>query len=194
MAAESATLNGLIPPSKHISSVCAITYDVMFRIELAKEGCWLRPASATSPSLHSCRKITSNRKSRGCRPRTHKHSTGIQSGDHGILLYTWGSVDADKLTSIAGSERHRCSQGFGREAKPFAILLAEAIVPSALLAAMVDDFAALFAVPAVDCTASSICWREISMVFLDTLRTIGLTTQRTATGMSRLRAIASSSI
>jgi len=48
-------------------------------------------------------------------------------------------------------------QGFGREAKRFAILLAEAIVPSALLAAMVDDFAALFAVPAVERTASSIC-------------------------------------
>jgi len=32
------------------------------------------------------------------------------------FLYTWGSVDADKLTSIAGSEGHLCSQGFGREA------------------------------------------------------------------------------
>src|SRR5271157_329424 len=30
MVAESATLNGLMPPSEHNSRLCAITYDVMF--------------------------------------------------------------------------------------------------------------------------------------------------------------------
>src|SRR5208283_5462196 len=98
------------------------------------------------------------------------------------------------LTSIAGSERHRYSQGFGREAKRFAILSVEAIVPLALLVATVVALAVRFAVPAVERTASSICWREISSVFLETLRTIGSTTQRSAIGTSRLRAIASSSI
>jgi hypothetical protein len=73
------------------------------------------------------------------------------------FLFALGLGECDKLTSIAGSKRHRCSQGFWREAKRFAVRLAEAIVPSALLAEMVDDFAALFAVPAVDLTASSIC-------------------------------------
>src|SRR5208337_5240594 len=31
MVAESAILKGLMPPSEHNSSLCAITYDVMFR-------------------------------------------------------------------------------------------------------------------------------------------------------------------
>jgi len=43
----------------------------------------------------------------------------------------------------------------------------------------------------VEFTASFICWRETSMEFLETRRTMGLTIQRT--GTSRLRAIASSS-
>src|SRR5271157_2564010 len=34
MVAESATLNGLMPPSEHNSRLCAITYDVTFRVKL----------------------------------------------------------------------------------------------------------------------------------------------------------------
>ena len=42
-----------------------------------------------------------------CAGGRRKHGAGMQSGDRGIPLYTWGSVDAHKLTLIAGSERHR---------------------------------------------------------------------------------------
>ena len=74
-----------------------------------------------------------------------------------FLFYTWDSVDADKLTSIAVSKRHLCRHGFGREAKLFPILLVEAIALLALLVATVDCLAVRFAVSAVERTASSIC-------------------------------------
>lgn len=49
-----------------------------------------------------------------------------------------GSAHPYKLTSIAGSERHRRSQGFRREAKLLPILPVEAIAPLALLVATAD--------------------------------------------------------
>ena len=57
--------------------------------------------------------------------------------------------------------------------------------------AIVDCLA--FTATAVEWTASSIWWREVSSDLFEMLRTIGVTSQQTATGMSRLSAIASSS-
>src|SRR5208283_385006 len=97
-----------------------------------------------------------------------------------------GPANAETLTSIAGSETHwesnlLGSQGFWREAKRFTVPFAEAIAPSELLAATVGGLAVRFAVSCVERTASSVCWREVSSVFFETLRTIGSTTQRSAT-------------
>src|SRR5271157_1693599 len=55
------------------------------------------------------------------------------------------------------------------------------------------DGLAPFPVPVVERTASSIWRRDVSSEVFEMLRTMGATTQRTATGMSRLSAIASSS-
>ena len=46
----------------------------------------------------------------------------------------------------------------------------------------------------LDRTASAVCWSEVTIDDLDTRRTIGSTTKRSAAGISRLRAIASSSM
>jgi hypothetical protein len=70
-------------------------------------------------------------------------------------------------------------------------LVLEAIMASLLLLAVVDCL--VLTATAVERTASSIWRREVSSEFFEMLRTMGATSQRTASGMSRLSAIASSS-
>jgi hypothetical protein len=72
------------------------------------------------------------------------------------------------------------------------IVTPEANSPRERLSVVVGDLAVLFA-SSVKCTASFVCCREMSMEFLEMRRTKGLTSQRTAIGMSRLKAIASTS-
>ena len=60
------------------------------------------------------------------------------------------------------------------------------------LSAVVGNLVFLFAASDKR-TASFVCCRQTSMEFFETRRTIGLTSQRSAIGMSRLKAIASTS-
>ena len=84
------------------------------------------------------------------------------------------------------------NQGFPTESKPFAMPPSDANAPRERSSAVVDDLVFLFEA-SVKCTASLVSCKEMSMEFLETRRTIGLTTQRSAVGMSRLKAIASTS-
>ena len=76
--------------------------------------------------------------------------------------------------------------------KPFTTPVSRAKSFGERLSAVVGDLALLFAY-SVDRTASFVCCREVIMEFLETWRTMGLTSNRSPSGMSRLRAIASTS-
>src|SRR5215469_17916327 len=82
--------------------------------------------------------------------------------------------------------------GFPVETKPFAMAVSEVDTPRERLSAVESDLTFRFAA-SVERTASLVSCRDKSMEFLETRRTIGLTAQRNAVGISRLNAIASSS-
>ena len=84
------------------------------------------------------------------------------------------------------------TQGLLRWPRRFVTLNSEATALREASVATVDGFAFLFSA-SVERTAASVCCRESNMEFLETRRTMGSTIQRSATGTSRLRAIASTS-
>src|SRR5271157_3684632 len=60
MVAESAILNGLMPPSEHNSSICASTYDVVFRsehLQIGASACLLAPADSFAGGRDSSRLV-----------------------------------------------------------------------------------------------------------------------------------------
>src|SRR5215469_1234032 len=89
---------------------------------------------------------------------------------------------------IGSYENH----GFSDGAKPFAMPPSETKVSRERFSAAVGDFTFRFRAW-FKRTASLVSCSESSMEFLETRRTIGLTTQRSAVGISRLKTIASTS-